>query len=86
MSDLEKHADWLDYKKKISAILNDESLEIRYDPQIVEVQVSEEEWRKIQKEAEFHCGVEESGWHAYNCNDCPNKCDEWYQWDKEMKK
>lgn len=36
-------------------------------------------------EAEFHCGVEESGGHAYNCNDCPNKCEEWYQWDKEMK-
>lgn len=48
---LEKHADWLDYKKKISAILNDEPLEITYDPPIVEVQVSEEEWRKIQKEA-----------------------------------
>lgn len=32
---------------------------------------------------EFHCGVEESGFHAYNCNDCPNKCEEWYQWDKE---
>lgn len=47
---LEKHADWLDYKKKISAILNDEPLEIRYDSTIVEVQVSEEEWRKIQKE------------------------------------
>ncbi len=37
-------------------------------------------------ESEFHCGAEESGWHAYNCNDCPNKCEEWYQWDKEMKK
>lgn len=36
-------------------------------------------------EAEFHCGIEESGFHAYNCNDCPNKCEEWYQWDKEMK-
>lgn len=35
--------------------------------------------------SEFHCGVEESGFHAYNCNDCPNKCEEWYQWDKEMK-
>ena len=33
----------------------------------------------------FHCGVEESGFHAYNCNDCPNKCEEYYQWDKEMK-
>lgn len=39
----------------------------------------------ILKEAEFHCGFEESGGHAYNCNDCPNKCEEWYQWDKEMK-
>lgn len=38
-----------------------------------------------EEEAEFHCGVEESGGHAYNCNDCPNKCEEWYQWDKEMK-
>lgn len=37
------------------------------------------------KTAEFHCGVEESGGHAYNCNDCPNKCEEWHQWDKEMK-
>lgn len=34
----------------------------------------------------FHCGFEESGFHAYNCNDCPNKCEEWYRWDKEMKK
>ena len=33
----------------------------------------------------FHCGFEESGGHAYNCNDCPNKCEEWYQWDKEFK-
>lgn len=33
----------------------------------------------------FHCGVEKSGFHAYNCNDCPNKCEEYYQWDKEMK-
>ena len=32
----------------------------------------------------FHCGFEESGGHAYNCNDCPNKCEEWYQWDKEI--
>lgn len=38
-----------------------------------------------EKEAEFHCGVEESGYHAYNCNDCPNKCEEWHQWDKETK-
>ena len=37
------------------------------------------------KEAEFHCGFEESGGHAYNCNNCPNKCDEWHQWDKEFK-
>lgn len=33
----------------------------------------------------FHCGIEESGFHAYNCNDCPNKCEEYYQWDKEMR-
>ena len=39
----------------------------------------------LKEETEFHCGIEESGFHAYNCNDCPNKCDEWYQWDKEMK-
>ena len=39
----------------------------------------------ILKETEFHCGVEESGGHAYNCNDCPNKCEEYYQWDKELK-
>ena len=32
------------------------------------------------------CGIEESGGHAYNCNDCPNKCEAWYQWEKEMKK
>ena len=37
-------------------------------------------------EQDFHCGVEESGFHAYNCNDCPNKCDVYYQWDKEMKR
>lgn len=37
------------------------------------------------KETEFHCGIEESGFHAYNCNDCPNKCEVYYQWDKEMK-
>lgn len=40
---------------------------------------------KESENAEFHCGIEESGFHAYNCNDCPNKCEEWYQWDKEMK-
>lgn len=33
----------------------------------------------------FHCGVEESGGHAYNCNDCPNKCEEYYRWDKEIR-
>ena len=33
----------------------------------------------------LHCGFAASGGHAYNCNDCPNKCDEWHQWDKEMK-
>ena len=33
---------------------------------------------------EFHCGIEESGGHAYNCNDCPNKCEEYHQWDKEI--
>lgn len=27
--------------------------------------------------------VEQKGGHAYNCNDCPNKCEEWHQWDKE---
>ena len=85
MKPVGKHADWLDYKRKISAIFNNEPLEIRYDPPIVEVQVSEEEWGKIQKEAEFHCGIEESGGHAYNCNDCNNKCEEYYQWDKEIK-
>lgn len=37
------------------------------------------------EKAEFHCGVEESGFHAYNCNYCPNKCEEYYQWDKEFK-
>lgn len=37
------------------------------------------------EKAEFHCGFEESGGHAYNCNDCPNKCEEWYQWEKEFK-
>lgn len=39
-----------------------------------------------EKETEFHCGVEESGFHAYNCNDCPNKCEEYYQWDKEIRR
>ena len=48
----------------------------------VEKWIFEEE----KKETGFHCGAEESGWHAYNCNDCPNKCEEWYQWDKEFKK
>ena len=42
------------------------------------------EFGKEKKEAEFHCGVEESGGHAYNCGDCPNKCDVYYQWDKEI--
>ena len=45
----------------------------------------EKEIEELERESEFHCGVEESGGHAYNCNDCSNKCDEWYQWDKEMK-
>ena len=39
----------------------------------------------VEENKSFHCGVEESGFHAYNCNDCPNKCEEWYQWDKEMR-
>ena len=39
----------------------------------------------IKEKTEFHCGIEESGFHAYNCNDCSNKCEEYYQWDKEMK-
>ena len=43
-------------------------------------------YEDVLKEAEFHCGVEESGGHAYNCNDCPNKCEEWHQWDKEDNK
>lgn len=35
----------------------------------------------------FHCKAEESGWRdILACNDCPNKCEEWHQWDKEMKK
>ena len=38
---------------------------------------------KEQKETEFHRGVEESGGHAYNCNDCTNKCEEWHKWNKE---
>lgn len=42
--------------------------------------------KEEKKESDFHCGFEESGGHAYNCNDCPNKCEEWYQWDKEMKR
>ena len=41
---------------------------------------------KDESNADFHCGFEESGGHAYNCNDCPNKCDEWYKWDKETNK
>jgi hypothetical protein len=41
--------------------------------------------KALKDETEFHCGIEESGFHAYNCNDCPNKCEEWHQWDKEMK-
>ena len=36
------------------------------------------------KEKEFRCEAKESGWYAYNCNDCSNKCEEWYQWGKEM--
>ena len=39
--------------------------------------------KEEKKEYEFHCGFEKSGGHAYNCNDCPNKCGEWNQWDKE---
>lgn len=49
-----------------------------------------EEWDVLMgieenKDKAFHCGFEESGGHAYNCNDCPNKCEEWHQWDKEFK-
>ena len=36
----------------------------------------EEEYKEDDNKA-FHCGFEESGFHAYNCNDCPNKCEEW---------
>lgn len=38
-----------------------------------------------EEEKEFHCMAEEEWPHAYNCNDCPNKCEEFHQWDKEMK-
>jgi hypothetical protein len=42
---------------------------------------------KREKETAFHCKAEESRWRdILACNDCPNKCEEWYQWDKEMKK
>lgn len=41
--------------------------------------------KALKDETGFHCGIEESGGHAYNCNDCTNKCSEYYQWDKEMK-
>ena len=35
----------------------------------------------------FHCKAEESRWQDLSaCNDCPNKCEEWYQWDKEMRR
>lgn len=47
-------------------------------------EATDEELEEVVK-GEFHCGIEESGFHAYNCNDCPNKCDVYYQWDKEMK-
>lgn len=58
MGNLEKHADWLDYKKKISSILNDKPLETtRYNP-IVEVHVMKEEWRKMQKEIRKEAGNE----------------------------
>lgn len=41
--------------------------------------------KALKENKSFHCGVEELGFHAYNCNDCPNKCEEYYQWDKEMR-
>ena len=35
----------------------------------------------------FRCKAEESRWRdASACKDCQNKCDEYHQWDKEMKK
>ena len=43
--------------------------------------------KEEKKETAFHCKAEESGWRdILACNNCPNKCEEWYQWDKEMKK
>ena len=44
-----------------------------------------EQLYQIEKVLGYKCGIEESGFHAYNCNDCPNKCAEWYQWDKEFR-
>lgn len=43
--------------------------------------------KEEKKEPEFHCRAEESKWQDLSaCNDCPNKCEEWYQWDKEMRR
>lgn len=47
--------------------------------------LDDEQLYQIGKVLGYKCGIEESGGHAYNCNDCPNKCNEWYQWDREMK-
>lgn len=42
--------------------------------------------KEEKKEAKFHCKAEESRWRDISaCNDCPNKCEEWRQWDKEMR-
>lgn len=42
--------------------------------------------KEKENKGEFHCKAEESRWQDLSaCNDCPNKCEEWYQWDKEFK-
>lgn len=69
------------------------------DPQVYAIfkQFQKVDYKKLERElkqqekenAKYHqinmFEYEESGGHAYNCNDCPNKCKEWYQWEKEMK-
>ena len=84
--DVKIHPEDLTVKELKEVLHAFETLYSAFDKMLAEKpkKIFNAEKKVIHKKSEFHCGVEESGGHAYNCNDCPNKCEEYYQWDKEM--
>jgi hypothetical protein len=55
-------------------------------PRTIEKITLEEALKLRGETTPFRCKAEESRWQdASACKDCQNKCDEYHQWDKEMK-